>query len=107
MCSSDLSVMPGIRLIIRKMKRIPGMTDLSEAEIVSMIRNSAADISMDSLGMLLFFCACLAQQKEKDSEVLLHQTVKKVIKACETLEKNGKISLNSPKPLTFNDLGVY
>lgn len=93
--------------IIRKMKRIPGMTDLSEAEIVSMIRNSAADISMDSLGMLLFFCACLAQQKEKDSEVLLHQTVKKVIKACETLEKNGKISLNSPKPLTFNDLGVY
>ncbi len=93
--------------IIRKMKRIPGMPDLSGNEIISLIRNSAADISTDSLGVLLFFCAYFAQQQNADSEVLLHQKVKKIIQACESLEKSGKISLNSPKPLTFNDLGVY
>lgn len=93
--------------IIRKMKQIPGMPDLSGDEIVTLIHNSAADISSDSLGVLLFFCAYFAQQQNTDSEVLLHQKVKKIIQACESLEKNGKISLDSPKPLTFNDLGVY
>ena len=62
---------------------------------------------MDSLDILLFFCAYLAQHREADCEVLLHQKIKSIILACESLEKSGKISLNTLKPLTFNDLGVY
>ena len=93
--------------IIRKMKRIPGVPDLSENDIISTIRNISSDISMDSLDILLFFCAYLAQHREADCEVLLHQKIKSIILACESLEKSGKISLNTLKPLTFNDLGVY
>ena len=72
-----------------------------------MIRNSAVQFSEDSLSTILFFCAYLSERLHTDSEVLLRQKVKQIIRTCESLEKEGKIALAGSKPLTFNDLGVY
>ena len=107
----DISAsLPSLRYaekVIRKLKRIPGIPDPSFDEIVSMIRDSASEATPESLATLLFFCTYLAQSMEVDSEVLLHQYMQNIIQSCQALEKEGKISLNSPNPLTFNDLGVY
>ena len=107
----DISTsLPSLRYtekVIRKLRRVPGIRDLSIDEIISAIRKNADGISGGSLGLLLFFCACFALHIGIDSEVLLHQTVHRLILNCEALERDRKISPDNPKPLTFNDLGVY
>ena len=59
------------------------------------------------LGSLLFCCSELARRFDLDSEVILHQTVRHVIRSCQALENEGKNGSEILKPLTFNDLGVY
>ena len=108
---NDISpALPSLRYAekaIRKLKAIPGIPDPGAEELISMIRNSAVQFSEDSLSTILFFCAYLSERLHTDSEVLLRQKVKQIIRTCESLEKEGKIALAGSKPLTFNDLGVY
>ena len=113
--SSGLPSLRYAEKILRKMRRIPGMQELSPDEIKALVQHHAAslsgvrdkDTSAKELGALLFCCAALAVSLEADGEILLHQSVKQLIAACQQLEKDGKISYDNPNPFTFKDLGVY
>lgn len=116
---NDVSAaLPSLRYagkILRKLSLIPGFSYSSSGEIKSYICNKAACLSntdndeeiQKHLGSLLFCCAELARQLNLDSEVLLHQAVRRVIDRCQTLENESKNASDNRKPLTFNDLGVY
>ena len=112
---ADVSTaLPSLRYtdkILRKLEQIPGMKGPSREETLSSIRKIAAEISEDScperLGMLLFFCVQLCRGLDIDCEVLLHQTVKKIVESCRSLEMKGNKEAGISKPLTFKDLGVY
>ncbi len=87
------------------------MTKLSREEILASIRQIASEMNDDTcrekLGALLLFCVQMSNSLDFDCEVLLHQTVKKMVESCQSLGKDGKRESDTFKPLTFKDLGVY
>ena len=115
----DISMgLPSLRYAekaFRKLDRIPELSSPSAKEIVEHLQRISNGIS-DTLSIeesekklcsLLFCCVQLSHLFNIDCEVLLHQTISRVIQDCHALEKKGKIISDTHKPLTFNDLGVY
>ena len=100
---------------LRKLDRIPGLSAPSVKEITDHIRmicdelseTCSTEDSESKLSALLFYCVQLSHLSGIDSEVLLHQTIRRIVQNCHTFKNNGKINANVLKPLTFNDLGVY
>ena len=99
--------------VIRQFEKSPAFCRSAD-EIISSLHTSANDLHIrkngdlsEKLGFLLFICAELAVRYGEDGELLLHHTVRRIIDRYKQLESEGKISLESPEGLTFNDLGVY
>ena len=101
--------------VLRKLDRFPGFEYPSDEKLLSAFSETIVRLKDGSdrtgmekrLGSLLFCCSEIARRFDLDSEVILHQTVRRVIRSCQTLENEGKNGSESLKPLTFNDLGVY
>ena len=112
---TDVSTfLPSLRYaakILRKLDGIPGVKIPARDEVLSSIRQISSGINdadcKEKLGTLLLLCVQLSCSLGIDSEILLHQTVKKMIDLCQSHAADGKKEPDSFKPLTFKDLGVY
>ena len=111
------TALPSLRYtekILRKLEQVPGISNPSTEDILSSIQQVAAemkDVSVEKeerlLGKLLFLCVQFSHSLNIDSEILLHQTSGRIVEAFRNIEAKGINLTDHPKPLTFNDLGVY
>ena len=101
--------------ILRKLERMDHFTYPTDDELTAVIQQITMKLNQthhiketkEMLGTLLLLSSELARRLDLDTEVILHEKVKRVIQNAESVENEGKKGLNAPKPLTFNDLGVY
>lgn len=99
--------------IVRKLcTAVPGLSRGSE-DIIAAVHDAAAGIRDDGtpesarlLGRLLFYCAELAVRLGLDGEIILHETVRNAVNAFRAMENKGKIEIQGPECLTFNDFGI-
>ena len=109
--------LPSIRYaekVLRKLEQIPAVYNPSFVEIITFIRQetdilrgvSGKKEAAAHIGRLLFLCALLSRKTDSDGEILLHETVNRIIQSYKAFEKDGFVASDTQKPLTFNDLGL-
>ena len=109
--SSSLPSLRYAEKVIRKLDQLP-LLKRSADEVKAMILECARGLqgqdrqeTEQKIGSLLLLCAELSQRLGIDSEVLLHQSVRKMVGFF--LRYEGNHDQDALKRLTFNDFGVY
>ena len=112
--STALPALKYAEKLIRKLSRLSSFhrSDREIADTLSgisemLVKEDAKSRQEKWIADLLICCTELAYSRGLDCELILHQTVRKIIQAVLRFEKDGKDIAKCPESLTFNDLGVY
>ena len=101
--------------ILRKIEGIGGFSYPSEKEVATLMEEAVRRLkdtsdrekTQQNIGFILLCISEFSRQLNIDNEILLHQTVKRIIDICQQTDNQRKKTSQDLKPLTFNDLGVY
>lgn len=91
--SSRLRAVPPMLPALMRAQKIAGKIDPipeAAAKITSLAKDFSENGSAEALGELLYFCACVANEKGLNAEEELTKTTEKVIRRVESDEKSQK-----------------